>query len=147
MINIGWFGGFNRHNSLGFENFVIAKAHHMWQISSKEKIHPSCRDWSAWMITDCPWPLAKATARSCKIISELTVAKFSEDKLFQARRLVLETCTLLGGNLSVFWYVWEIGSKTMAPVTWCSLFVIVFHLVLGPDKRLASLISSYMSAW
>jgi hypothetical protein len=36
--------GFNRQNSLGFKNFVFAKAHCRWQTLSKEKIHPSCRD-------------------------------------------------------------------------------------------------------
>jgi hypothetical protein len=57
------------------------------------------------MITKCRWPPTEAIARSFKTIFELIVAKLGGDEMFHARRVVLEKCTLLGRNLSIFWYV------------------------------------------
>jgi hypothetical protein len=57
------------------------------------------------MITDCQRPPIEAIARSSKTIFELTIAKLGGGEVFQARRVVLETCTLLEGNISIFWYV------------------------------------------
>jgi hypothetical protein len=57
------------------------------------------------MITYCQRHPVEAAARSSKIIFELTIAKLGGGEVFQARRVVFETRTLLGGNLSIFWYV------------------------------------------